>query len=182
MTRCSLVVLTAMLLLGACASTPRVSTVRSPEADFSRYATFAFHDPLGTDRDDGTGTILSEALKQATRLQLESGGYRYAEEAPDLRVNFFVETKEVIEGIQRPGVGFGYGIYHRHYGVWADYETDIRQFTEGSLHIDVVDAARDQLVWEGVAQQRLRDDDFTFELDRVRSAVQRVFAQFPRAE
>ena len=90
-------------------------------------------------------------------------------------MNFCVESKEVIEGVQRPRPGFGYGYYHRYYGVWTDYETDIRQFTEGALHIDVIDTARKTLVWEAVAHQRLQNDDFTFEQEDVRLAVQRVF-------
>ena len=47
----------------------RVSVVRSPEADCSRYASFSFHVPLGTDRTEGTATILSQTLKQTARLQ-----------------------------------------------------------------------------------------------------------------
>lgn len=179
MRTCCLVLTAA--LLAACASTPRVSVVRSPEADFSRYATFTFHQPLGTDRKEGTGTILSQTLKQEARLELEARGYRYLEKDADLKVNFFVETKEVVQGLQRPGVGIRYGVFHRHYGVWTDYETDVRQYTRGALHVDVVDAARDQLVWEGIAQQPLPDDDFAYELDSVRNALKKVFGRFPRA-
>jgi hypothetical protein len=174
-----------LLLLGACASGPRVNVARSPEADFDRYATFAFHQPLGTDRPAGTATILSQTLKQASRAELEALGYRYvASDAAgdaDLKVNFFIETKEVIEGLRKPGVSFGYGLFHRHYGVWSDYGTDVRQYTEGTLHVDVVDAESDQLVWEGVARSRRPEGDFGFEPERVQSAVKGVFARFPRA-
>ncbi len=34
------------LLLSACATGPRVSTDADPQADFARYRTFAFHEPL----------------------------------------------------------------------------------------------------------------------------------------
>jgi hypothetical protein len=96
-------------------------------------------------------------------------------------VNFFVETKEVIEGLRRPGFGFSYGIFHRHYGVWSGYDTDIRQYTEGTLHVDVVDAESNQLAWEGIARSRRADGDFAFEPERVQQAVARVFAGFPPA-
>ncbi len=175
------IILWSALAIGGCATAPRVSWVASPEVDVSAYRTFAFFTPLGTDREGGTGTILSETLKNETRQQLEARGFRFVTEDPDLLVNFFVETRQVIEGVRRPGVDIRYGVFHRHYGVWADYETDIRQFTEGSLHIDVVDAARNQLVWEGVAQQRLPEDDFTFRPEQVRTAVRLVFAELPAA-
>jgi hypothetical protein len=171
-------------LLGACATAPRVEVARDPGADFSRYATFSFHAPLGTDRPDGTGTILSQALRQASRSELEARGYRYTEQGGDLEVNFFVETREVVEGLRRPGVsvGVGYGSYHSRYGVWTGYGTDrIQQYTEGTLHVDVIDAARRQLIWEGIARDRLSEGDFAFELDEARQAVAEIFARFPRA-
>ncbi len=170
-----------LALLASCAAAPRVEVARAPGVDFMGYETFSFHEPLGTDRQQGTRTILSQTLIQSARSELEARGYRYAETNADLRVNFFVETKEVIEGLRRrPGVNFSYGVFHRHYGVWTDYDTDIRQLTEGTLHVDVIDAGRDTLVWEGVARARGGDADFAFEPERVRQAVARVFDAFPR--
>jgi hypothetical protein len=168
-------------LLAGCATAPRVEVDRDPQADFSRYATFGFHAPLGTDRPDATSTLLSQTLKQTARTELEALGYRYVEgEANDLEINFFVATREVVEGMTQPGVGvgIGYGRYHSHYRVWADYPAQrIRQYTEGTLHVDVVDTARRQLIWEGVVRDRLREGEF--DRNEVRQAVAEVFEQFP---
>ena len=177
-----LTALVLLALLGGCATGPRVEAVRSPEATFDAYRTFTFHRPLGTDRQEGAGTILSQTLRRATRAELEALGYEYVESDGDLQVNFFVETREVVEGLRRnPSIGIGYGIFHRHYGVWADYGTDVRQYTEGTLHVDVVDAETNQLVWEGIARGRQSDADLTFDPERVEDAVSRVFERFPRA-
>ena len=153
--------------------------IRDPEADFGRYSTFGFHQPLGTDREDGTGTSLSRTLRNATRTELESLGYRFDQNSPDLRVNFFVETREVIRGQRGPTFAVGYGAYHRHYGVWTGYDTDIRQYTESTLHVDVIDTGRDQLVWEGISSERLKEHDLAFEPEKVNVSVARIFADFP---
>lgn len=178
-----LMLLVMASLVAACATSPRVEVQRSPEADFTRYDTFSFHQPLGTDRQEGTATILSQTLKRATRAELESLGYRYVEDDADLQVNFFVETKDLIEGMRpRSGISIGYGVFHRHYGVWTDYGpgTEVRQYTQGTLHFDVVEAESDQLVWEGIARAREPADGFAFEPEDVEQAVDRVFANFPR--
>lgn len=180
---CYLLPMVVLALLAGCASAPRVDVARSPEADFTRYDTFTFHEPLGTDRQEGASTILSQTLERTARDELEALGYRYVEENADLEVNFFVETKEVIEGLRRrPGISIGYGIFHRHYGVWTDYGpgTDVQQFTQGTLHVDVVDAENNQLVWEGIARARQPADGFAFEPERVERSVERVFDNFPR--
>lgn len=174
--------LTAALLLWGCASGPQVEAIRSPEAEFGRYQTFTFHQPLGTDRQQGAGTILSQVLRRATRAELEALGYRYVQADADLAVNFFVETKEVIEGWRRPDVHVGYGVFHRHYGVWADYGADeIRQYTEGTLHVDVVDVETNQLAWEGVARGRRQSDRLTVDPEKVERAIERLFRTFPPA-
>ncbi|MEQ8857436.1 MAG: DUF4136 domain-containing protein [Pseudomonadales bacterium] len=168
-------------LLASCAAAPRVEVARAPGTDFLDYDTFTFHQPLGTDREGGMRTILSQNLTRAARTELEARGYRFVDGDADLEVNFFVESKEVIEGLaRRPGVDFGYGVFHRHYGVWSDYDTEVRQVTEGTLHVDVIDAAQNTLVWEGVARARGSDAEFAFEPEGVRAAVSRVFAAFPR--
>jgi hypothetical protein len=167
-------------LVAGCASAPRVAVIRDPEADFGRYSTFGFYEPLGTDREGGTGTILSRTLRNATQRELESLGYRLDQDNADIRVNFFVETREVIQGRRGPSMSVGYGVYHRHYGVWTGYETDIRQYTESTLHVDVIDAEEDQLIWEAIATERLADHDLAFEQGNVESSVARIFADFPR--
>jgi hypothetical protein len=167
-------------LLNGCVSEPRVAVISDPGADIGAFETFAFHAALGTDREDGPRTLLSRALMNATQRELESLGYRLQEEGADLTINFFVETREVIRGRSGPSVAVGYGWYHRHYGVWTDYETDIRQHTESTLHVDVVDTAREQLVWEGISIERLKEHDLAFESENVASSVARIFADFPR--
>lgn len=166
--------------LAGCAAAPRVEVARAPETDFASYATFNFHEPLGTDREQGATTILSQNLTQAARAELEARGYRYAEDGADLQVNFFVETREVVESLRRsPDVSFSYGLFHRHYGVWTGYDKDVEQFTEGTLHVDVVDGEGNRLVWEGISRARGDPADFAFDPERVRNVVARVFKDFP---
>jgi hypothetical protein len=95
------------LLVGGCASAPRVAVIRDPDADFSRYESFGFHRPLGTDRESGTRTLLSQTLMKTTRMKLEALGYRFDQEGADLIVNFFIETREVVQGQRGPSYSVG---------------------------------------------------------------------------
>ncbi len=56
------------------------------------------------------------------------------------------------------GVGY-YGYRGGMYGGWPMYSNDVTttHYKVGTGNIDVVDAARKQLVWEGVAEARLTD-------------------------
>ena len=79
--------LAGLVTLASCSSSPKISSDFDKDTDFSRYRTFAFFDPLGTDAADYE-SLVSQTLKEAARFELEARGYRYSEASPDLRVNF----------------------------------------------------------------------------------------------
>lgn len=168
-----------LLVVAACAATPQVDVTSDPNADFGRYATFTFHEPLHTDRESGVGTVLSQLLRSLAMTELENRGYVYVTENADLEVNFFVETREKLESVPDPEWGMHYGYWNYPYGVWTGYGGErIRQYTVGTLHLDVVDLARKQLVWEAVAVGRVKTD-FSYEQEDVRRAMVEMFAGFP---
>ena len=113
------------------------------------------------------------------RRELESRGYVFDSQAPDLELNFFIENREIIENRYGPGYSVGYGYYHRHYGVWSGYDRDIRQYTESTMHVDVVDRERNQLIWEGISVERLSGHDLAYETENIQPSLVRIFAGFP---
>jgi len=169
----------SLLLVTGCVSTPQVEIASDPNADFPRYATFTFHEPLHTDRESGVSTVLSQLLRSLTMEAMESRGYGYVQQGADLEINFFVETREKIESYPEVGWGAHYGYWNYPFGVWTGYGSEtIRQYTVGTLHLDIVDLARKQLVWEAIAVGRV-DTDFSYEQDDVRAAMVEMFAGFP---
>jgi hypothetical protein len=58
--------------------------------------------------------------------------------------------------------------------------TDVTQYQEGTLTIDVIDAARKQLVWEGTVTKSLTSKDKNDVGTALDAAVTAAFAKFPR--
>jgi Domain of unknown function (DUF4136) len=169
--------------LGGC--TPAGPTVRAdgdPSANLSSYKTFGFYDRVSTDKNAYT-TILSTRLKETTRSELEKRGYQYSQSNPQLMVNFATNIENRTDVQSGPGVGAGgfYGYRAGMYGAWAGYPQDIEtvHYQEGTLSIDLVDASKQKLVWQGVAQGRISKkavEDPSAAIDRV---VADIFAKFP---
>lgn len=155
-----LVCAAAVLLMG-CASKPTIYTNADPAADMSQFKTFAFAPTLGTDRDSGTRSLLSKYLEDAITREMTQRGYSPVRQNSDLLVNVFVNTNEKISSRSVP-TSAGYYDYRRgYYGTWGGYggyETQITQYTEGTLHLELVDAKRKQLVWEGIMVGRITDE------------------------
>jgi Domain of unknown function (DUF4136) len=177
-----------MLVLGGCASVPDVRVARDRSADFTQYKTFAFASPLGTDRG-GYQSIVSLELKAATQREMEARGMRLVSTSPQLLVNFSaamidktrVSTMPVFIGMD---AGFGYYGYRGDlYSPWPLYvdQTVVTQYKEGTLNIDVVDAARKQLVWEGVVTDTVSQKDLQNIAASINVAITAAFARYPIA-
>ena len=173
----------AALAAAGCASTPNVRVVADPTADFTQYRTFGFANPLGTDRG-GYQSAVSQQLKTSTRAQLEARGLSYVEADPDLVVNFgaALDEKYRVSTTPTPTLGVGYYGYRRGmYSAWPMYrdETTVTPYNEGTLNIDIADARRRQLVWEGVVRSTVSDKTIANFGPALDAAVASAFARYP---
>ena len=76
--------------------------------------------------------------------------------------------------------GYGYGRYGRPMGGYS--ETRVSEYTQGTLIIDIVDAASNELVWRGSTEGRVREKKTPEEREkRIRDAVAAILAEFPPA-
>lgn len=178
--------LLAALLLGllaACATGPRVSSDSDPTVDFSAYRTFAFYSPLAIERE-GYASLVSGRMKAAARAEMEARGYRYSEDDPDLwlNINAYMQQRTDVSSI--PEVDYAYYYSYRYRGYvampyWRD-RTTVHRYTEGTMNVDLVDAERNALVWEGIAVGRAtRNQDAATRDAAIDSTMAAIFAQFP---
>ena len=172
--------------LGGCATPPRVEVRQYEMTDFSRFQTFGFLEPLGTDRQ-GYQTIVSQTLRQAATREMLARGLRYDPQAPQLLINFGADlndrmrvntaTRPTSPGMHRSPFNHRGGFY----SPWPMYTqtTTVTQYQEGAIRIDLVDAERRQLVWESVVSSRVTNsvrNDVAAALDE---AVTLAFARLP---
>lgn len=170
-------------LLAACSTAPTIRSDYDHNADFAQYRSFGFMSPLGTDKA-GYSTLLTERLKTATRGQMEMRGYRYTEQAPDLLINFNAKLQEKTQVTPAPPMGPYYGYRTGFYGGWPGYAwgSDVYQYTEGTLNIDLIDARRKQLVWEGVSVGEVDDPSAAAAAQQVEANVAQIFQRYPFRE
>ncbi|KRG71478.1 DUF4136 domain-containing protein [Pseudoxanthomonas dokdonensis] len=166
-------------VVAGCASSPTIRSDFDPSADFSQYRTYDYFSPLGTD-SEGYSTILTNTIKSAVDREMQARGYVKSSSSPTLLVNFGakVQQKTDVNTVPAAPVGGYYGYRGGFYAPWGGWgnETYVDQYNEGTLNIDLVDPARKQLVWEGVAVGRVSDDTNSAS---VNAAVTQIFAKYP---
>jgi hypothetical protein len=180
--RAATLALVGTFVLAACATRgPDIRVNAAPDATLGSYSTFGFPEQTGTDRG-GYSTIVTNYFKMAVRDQMQTRGYRYVDENPDLIINFFANVRERTEVRSRPGTSFGYyGYRYGLYDAWPLYNNNVETVTYpiGTANIDVVDNKRKQLIWEGVAEGRIRDADMDKPQETIARVVGQLFERFP---
>lgn len=174
--------LAGLAVLAACAATPDVRVDYDRNADFSRYRSFGWASPLGTDRS-GYTTLTTDRLKAAVEREMTARGYVLAPN-PDLLVNFHGRLQERVQVTGGPAFAPPIGYYgYRGYGAWPGYAFGggpfVDQYTEGTINVDLVDRRRDAMVWEGVAVAAVTARDRTYPQERIDAAIAAIFARYP---
>ena len=178
---CGIGLLAITATLAGCASSPNIVANSSPDFNLANYQTFSFMEPLSSDRG-GARSLISQHLVSATTRELEMQGLRHTDTNADLLVNFMVSTRETIS--TRPSSGMSVSHRRGRYGTWGGYSmsmstTEVVQRTEGTIAVDIVDAARNELVWEGAATARVTDS-VRQNIEQVsHDAIADIFAKFP---
>lgn len=171
-------VLTVLMLEG-CATKPTVRSDYDHSADFAKFRTFNFASPLSTDKM-GYSSLVTQQLKSSVTAQMQQRGYRL-DPNPDLLVNVSgkLQEKQDIESTPGPYYGYRTGFY----GAWPGYsmgnEVYTVNYTEGTLNVDMVDARRMQMVWEGVIVGEVKKEHMENREAALDKAVTEIFTKYP---
>ena len=155
----------AAVLITACATPPTIHRETNPAANFGSYKTFGFLSPLATDKFPYE-SLLTQHLKDATRLAMESKGYVFSNSSPDLLLNFYVNIQDKQDVRATPGppaayVGYPGGYYGYRSGYYRAYNTttiETINYKQGTLTVDLVDAKQKVLAWTATAEGRVSSD------------------------
>jgi hypothetical protein len=148
----------AALMLGACASTPVVTSDVTPGANFSAYKTYAW---ANTAPPAGMSPVSFERMRQGIDAALASKGYTKADPG-DLTVILTVGAQDKTD--------------INTWGRWGR-NVDVYQYTEGKMSVDVFDTRTKQPLWHGAATQTI--DPKKPDPAAIDAAVTSVMASFP---
>jgi hypothetical protein len=142
--------------------------------DFSQYKTYAFH-RRGIDRLE-ISELDKKRILHAIDNELSKKGMTKSEK-PDLLINILTKEREQVD-VTQYNSGWGYGW---RYG-WNPYLWGGRSYvstsTEGTLYIDLIDAKKKELVWEGEGVGYLTENRNEKE-KQINEFVAKILEQFP---
>lgn len=165
-----------LFILSSCSSVNVYSDFDN-NVDFSQYRTYAFH-KQGIDKVQ-ISDFDKKRILHAIDDELSKKGMTKSD-TPDLLINFSTKEKERVDLNQFSfGMGYGWG-----YG-WNPYfwggQPYVNTSTEGTLYIDLIDAKKKELIWQGEGVGYLTQNRSDKEA-RINEFVAKILAQFPPAK
>lgn len=182
----SLLVGAALAVAGCAASKINTRSQTDPGVNLASYHTYNFVAEPGTNRG-GYSTPITGYFKTAVSRELNARGYKLVESNPDLLINFNTNAREQVDIRSTPTMnyGMGYGYYGYRGGLYASGPiyggTDVQtvRYKQGTANIDVVDAAKKQLVWEGIAEGKITDKMMKNPQATIDGVITEMFLNYP---
>jgi hypothetical protein len=170
----NLFTITSLLLLfvvtTSCSSV-RVATDYDKQANFNDFKTFAFY-KTGIDKAE-INDLDKRRILRAIEAELIAKGFTKSEN-PDLLVSIFTKSREKVNvynnGFGRYGYGWGWSPWY-----WNNYNT-VTTSTEGILYIDLIDASKKELVWQGQGTGYLSQNK---KEERIQEFVTKIMEKYP---
>lgn len=170
--RLVLVGVVVTFLVSSCASVNNnLSTDYDVGTDFSRFTTYNFWDDVKQNNDGipEYDQLDERRIKEAVAKALETKRYAFSEDNPDLLANvrIMVKTRRNASTVN-PYWGWRFG---------GANNIDINEYEESTIVVDLVDAERNVLVWQGsIKSPNVRNPE---ERDRkIKDAVIKMMLSF----
>lgn len=178
----------ALLLVGLLSACSTGLTVRSeidPTADFSKYSTYNFFEPMGIEGGYNS-PIFGEHYRAAIGGEMGRDGYRVSDK-PDLLINVTIRSDDKVKmrSYTSPYVSGGYygrpggASYGSAVGVGISGGTRATKTTEASVFIDIVDFKQERVVWQGVTVVDVNSKVSLQLRDAIFTSVNKVMAEYP---
>ncbi|MBP1838127.1 DUF4136 domain-containing protein [Formosa algae] len=169
-------VLALLLIVSSCSSV-KVASDFDKTTDFNQYKTFAFY-KTGIDKAE-INDIDKRRILHAIEAELTAKGFVKSEN-PDLLISIFTKAREQVNVYSN---NMGWGPYGYGWG-WSPYyynnfnNTSVTRSTEGTLYIDLIDANKKELIWQGVGTGVL-NDNMNKKEERIQEFVAKIIDNYP---
>ena len=162
-----------IFLLVSCSSV-RVNSDYDKQVDFTGYKTFAFH-KTGIDKAEISDLDKKRILRSIDETMTAKGFTK--SETPDLLISFFTKEREEVNVNQfNAGWGYGWGWGWNPF-LWGG-NTTVTRHSEGTLYIDIIDAKKKELIWQGEGEGVLTKDTHKKD-EMIKEFVTKILELYP---
>lgn len=167
-----------VFMLSSC-STVRVATDYDTKANFKQYKTFAFY-KKGIDKAPISDLDKKRIMRAIERELLAKGMTKSSN--PDILVSLFTKSRKKVNVYDNLYWGYGYQWRYNSWMWGGASRLNINQYTEGTLFVDLIDAKKRELVWQGIGSGALSRSSTKKRVERINEFVKEIMNKYPPDE
>jgi Domain of unknown function (DUF4136) len=143
--------------------------------NFSKFKTYAFY-KTGIDKVEISDLDKKRILRSIDNEMTLKGFTK--SETPDMLINISTKEREQVN-VNQFNAGFGYGWgFGWNPMFWGGGMNNVSTFSEGTLIIDLIDASKKELIWQGEGVGHLTQNTDRKD-DNIKGFVTRILSQYP---
>jgi len=177
----ALPLLVLLLVITSCSSV-KVAADYDKNANFNEYKTFAFF-KTGIDKAE-ISDLDKRRILRAIEAELLAKGMTKSEK-PDLLISLFTKSQQRVDIYNNTwGMGaWGWGGWGPYGGFgpgwgWGWNQPSVSTSTQGTLYIDLIDANKKELIWQGMGTGYLSKNMEKKE-ERIKEFVSKIMERYP---
>lgn len=162
------------MVITSCSSV-RVAADYDRQVDFNQYKTFAFF-KSGIDKAE-ISDLDKKRILRAVEAELITKGYTKSEN-PDMLVSIFTKSNQRVDVYNN---SWGYGAWGWGAPGWGwgwNMQPNVSTRTQGVLFVDLIDAKKKELVWQGQGTGYLSTNMDKKE-ERIKEFVSKIMEKYP---
>ncbi len=158
----------SILIFFVSCSSVQVKTDYDTKTDFTKYKTFAFY-KKGIDKAK-ISDIDKRRILRAIEKDLLAKGLTKSNN-PDLLVSIFTKAQKKVDVYNRAWYPYYYNPY---------WQNNVSKYVEGTLFIDLIDANKKQLIWQGIGKGVLSSSSKPEKKEaRIQEIVSEILEKYP---
>lgn len=178
--------LLALLIVVSSCSSIKVAADYDKNANFTEYKSFAFF-KTGIDKAE-ISDLDKRRILRAIETELLAKGFIKSEN-PDLLISLFTKSQQRVDVYNNAwgmggwgwggfGPGWGWGGFGPGWGMGFNQQPNVSTSIQGHLYIDLIDADKKELVWQGMGTGYLSKKIEKKE-ERIKEFVTEIMTKYP---
>lgn len=170
--------LLALLIIMSSCNSVRVAADYDKNTNFDSYKTFAFF-KTGIDKAE-ISDLDKRRILRAIESEMLAKGFTKSKD-PDLLVSIFTKERQEVNVWNNGFGGFGYGWGWSPF--WGNnFNINVSTNSQGSLYIDLIDAKKKELIWQGKGSGYLTSSSkVDKKIERINTFVREIMTAYPPA-
>jgi len=145
----------------------------SKEVDFSKFKTYQFTED---DLTAAVGELNRNRIIPAVENELAAKGLTKSDD-PDLLVNVHIKSQQKVDATATTTGGYGRWGW---YGGYSTTQVSYNEYTEGTMFISLIEAASQNLVWQGTGTKTLNESASPSKREEsINYSVKQILSNYP---